>query len=377
LKTLEELAKDNPILLEELKKTMTKEQLAMTLPSEVADFEKIMFSDMQKIMLEECIALSLVNTKQVPDGTDFIRVPKELTPAILPILAEGNTITPRKFLLDKKDISLSMRWGDGFALSRDSISDTAGNVDLIQLGKENMAKEFSQGLDDYLFSVLLRETTYTAESHAGAAAHSIYTLTHSPVTTIIAVTDDSSPVVPVTLEKIDEYEGKIKIAENLGGKNLLVTYKASAHSLVQDANADATLAWDDLSNARGDMRAHYEVPRFVVVAPRGRSQLIADTKFLSAYMATGKVSPVSTFEIGEAAGLKVLESTRIPEGCALVIDPIRFVYHVSKGSVVVRTLDEPQSDAINFFFFLRAGADVVDQYSACLITNIGSLSADL
>jgi hypothetical protein len=374
MKTLEELAKGNPILIEELKKTLTKEQLASTLPSDISDLETIIFSDMQQIMLQECVGLTLVRTIDLSGKkTDYITVPKELAPASpLPPVAEGDTVIPRKFLLDTKPITLSQRWGDDFSLAKDSVDDC--EVDLVNLGKDNMAKEFAQGLDEYLFSVLLRETTYT-QTISGSTAHAIYQLAHSPVIEVVSIKNDAED--DLTLQAIDEFEGKVQIDESLSGDYLHITYKASAHALVKDAKTDKVLAFEDLSAGYDMARAKYETMHFAVVHPRGKSDLIADEKFLWAYAGMGKQAPISTNEIGQAAGMKVLVSSRIPEGCCLLVDVPRFVWALQKGGVKVSTLDQPASDVIDFYFFLRSGADVLDEYAAVLITNIGSKSADL
>ena len=360
--------------LEELRKT--QENLASTLPSDISDLETIIFSDMQKVMLEECLALTLVHTIDLAGKpVDFIRVPKELAPSSpLPPCNEGDPVTPRKFLLDKKDIKLTERWADGFSLARDSIEDS--EVDLVTLGKDNMSKEFAQGLDDYLFSVLLEETSYT-ETIAGGAAHATYQLAHSPLVEVVSATDDDTPPNPVTVESQDEYQGKVKIAEVLTGINLVITYKASGHSLVVDAKTDGKLMWEDLSAGYDLARGHYETMKIVVVNSRGKSDIIGDTRFLTTFMGTGERSPMATNEIGMAVGMKIFVSSRVPEGCALLLDVNRFVWHVQKGGVKVSTFDQPASDVVDFYFFLRSGADVVDRYAGVLVTNLGSKSADL
>ena len=129
MKTLEELAKTN-------------ERLAMTLPSDITDFETKIFSAIEQIAVESSEGIGLVRVKDLEgEATDSVTVPKEQSPLVPTDVAEGNTVTPSKVLLDKKTISLSKRWGEGFALSQDAIDDC--HVELINLGMESVGKGFA------------------------------------------------------------------------------------------------------------------------------------------------------------------------------------------------------------------------------------------
>jgi len=79
--------------------------------------------------------------------------------------------------MDKKVISLSKRWGEGFALSQDAIDDC--HVELINLGMESVGKGFAQKLDEFIFQGLLRETEYSETiAGLGALAETVKKLFH-------------------------------------------------------------------------------------------------------------------------------------------------------------------------------------------------------
>jgi len=362
MKTLEELAKTN-------------ERLAMTLPSDITDFETKIFSAIEQIAVESSEGIGLVRVKDLEgEATDSVTVPKEQSPLVPTDVAEGDTVTPSKVLLDKKTISLSKRWGEGFALSQDAIDDC--HVELITLGLESVGKGFAQKLDEFIFQGLLRETEYS-ETIAGLGAHGVYTLAHKPLTRVISATDDSVPAVPITVEAQDEFDGKVKILESLTGKNLKITYRASGHTLIRDAGTDTTLSYEDLTSAFYLSRDKYEVPKVIVVNPRSYGDIIKDDRFVSAYQGTGAQAPVVSNEIGQVAGLRIVVTTRMPEGIALELDTKRFWMLLKKGRMHIKRREEPSSDSYEFYFFQRVGGDTINEFASAIITNLGSKSADL
>jgi hypothetical protein len=362
MKTLEELAKTN-------------ERLAMTLPSDITDFETKIFSAIEQIAVESSEGIGLVRVKDLEgEATDSVTVPKEQSPLVPTDVAEGNTVTPSKVLLDKKAISLSKRWGEGFALSQDAIDDC--HVELINLGLESVGKGFAQKLDEFIFQGLLRETEYS-ETLAGLGAHGIYTLAHKPLTRVITATNDDVPPVAVTVESQDEYDGKVAITESLLGKNLVIKYRASAHTLIRDAKTDRILEYEDLTAAFYLSRNHYEIPKVVVMNPHSYADIIKDTRFISAYQGTGAQAPVVSNEIGQVAGLRIVVTTRMPEGIALELDTKRFWMLLKKGRMHIKRREEPSSDSYEFYFFQRVGGDTINEFASAIITNLGSKSADL
>jgi hypothetical protein len=147
MKTLEELAKSN-------------ERLAMILPSDITDFVTKIFGAVEQVAVESSEGIGLVRIKDLQgEATDSVTIPKEQSPIVPTDVSEGSVVTPSKVLMEKKVISLSKRWGEGFALSQDAIDDC--HVELINLGMESVGKGFAQKLDEFIFQGLLRETEYS------------------------------------------------------------------------------------------------------------------------------------------------------------------------------------------------------------------------
>lgn len=346
----------------------------MTLPSDISDLETIIFGAVSKQVQETSEALGLVVTVDLSGkATDFIRIPKTFGSSVPPTVAEGTPISPRKFLMDLKDVRLTQRWGDSFALARDAILDS--EVSLMELGTQDLAQGFTQVLDEYLFGVLLRKALQS-EIIAGDVAHHVYSLGSNPVVEIVTIEDDSHNAL--TAEGIDQFTGKVQIAEDLsGGDHLNIVYYSSDHKLVQNAKTPKELSYEDIVGAYGLARNKYETMKTICVNPRSYQDLLKSPVVMGIFIAAAGNSPAITGEMSRISGMRIIMTTRIPEGVCLLLDEKRFVTHVQKGTVSVKSRDELSSDSVEIYAFMRAGADVLWQYSASLIVNLGSLSATL
>lgn len=379
MKTLEELSEKNPIVLEELKKTLSpkayQEFLDMTKTTDIADFEVKIFTAVEQVAVESSEGRALVRIKDLKgQATDRFTVPKEQVPLEPEDVAEGVTVVPVKIGIDPKVIALTKRWGEGVAISQDAIDDC--QTDLITLSLESVGKGFAQKEDKFIFTTLLREVDVPDEDIAGNIAATTYTFAHNPSLQIIRILADAVDVT-AHLEVHDMYHGKFKMDNDNSGKTLHCHYTYTTHTLVVDAATDGTLAYADVTTAFALSRNLYEKQTVIVGNPRGVSQMITDTKFISAYEGSGKLAPVVSGEIGEFAGLRVLNTTRVIEGAALCLDPKRFVWIVTKGGMYEKTYSPANNDSHEFYFYERMGGDVVNGSAAALIVNIGAKSGPL
>jgi len=378
MKTIEQLARDNPVLMEELSRT--NEKLAITITTDIPDWELKIISAVEKVAIESSEGRKLVRIRDLKgEKANAVWIPKEQTPIEPDDIPEGTTVTPVKIGIDPIEISLEIskgakRVGKGISLSQDLIDDAY--IDIVDISLQNLGKGFASWEDKQIFSALLREVDVPDEDFAGNVAVTVYQLAHLPSLQIIKILADAVDVTS-HLEKHDMKNGKFKMDADYSGKTLHVHYTYTTHSLVQDAITKKALAYGDVSGAFYLSRNLYEVPRILVVSPRGFADIIADTKYISAFVGTGRISPIISNVVGEFAGLQVIVTTRMPENCSLELDPQRFLMMLLKGGMYEKPKDNPESDSHDMYFYERLNFGVVNASSASIIVNIGAKSASL
>ena len=91
----------------------------------------------------------------------------------------------------------------------------------------------------------------------------------------------------------------------------------------------------------------------------------------------GANEPIVNGEIGKIAGLKVLVTTQMDNGAALVIDPNRAAWMAIRRNVDMKRWDNPATDSVELYFYVEYGVKVTDANALQLIVNIGPKAADV
>lgn len=117
------------------------------------------------------------------------------------------------------------------------------------------------------------------------------------------------------------------------------------------------------------IRGNKWAPKFLVIHPDVLGGLLKSTMFIDASK-YGSNEAILNGEIGKISGLKVLVTTQMPNGAALVIDPSRAAWMAVRRNLDMKRWDNPQTDSIELYFYVEYGMAVTDQDALAVIVNI-------
>ncbi|RLE48686.1 MAG: hypothetical protein DRJ18_01505 [Candidatus Methanomethylicota archaeon] len=256
-------------------------------------------------------------------------------------------------------------------------------VDILEMNLEEIGVAIAKKTNELLFNELLGLWDWSAgtyslasntETITGQGADATYTLSKSPIVKVISAikTSDESAV---TVSAVDYYDGKVKIADDLSGDNLRITYYYSTRGTYIDANTKGSLSYEDIVNAVVKLKASYYNPDVIIIPEANRADILTDNRFIDA-SAYGSSEPIRTGEVGKIAGLKVFFDATI-ENVALVLD----TSYCARG-YTFRELDMQEdrdilADVHKVVFWKEIGARVIRDDAICAIFNIASDASDL
>ena len=135
-------------------------------------------------------------------------------------------------------------------------------------------------------------------------------------------------------------------------------------------------AYGPITDAVAEVRGRKWTPNFLVVDPSALSGILKSDMFIDAAK-YGSNEQIVNGEIGKVGGLKVLTTTNMPAGAALVIDSERASWMAVKRKLDMKRWDNPQTDSIELYFYVEYGIEVTDADALQLILNITKKSASL
>ena len=134
------------------------------------------------------------------------------------------------------------------------------------------------------------------------------------------------------------------------------------------ATTSGVLAYDDVISAVAAVRGQNWSPDTIIINPAQQQDLLKDTKFINA-AAYGGNGPLANGEIGKFAGLKVLVTSQIASGSAVVLDSAHAAMVAVKRDMTVKRDELPAKDAIGLYVTEMAKAAVVNNTAAAVITS--------
>jgi len=134
------------------------------------------------------------------------------------------------------------------------------------------------------------------------------------------------------------------------------------------ATTTGVLAYDDVVSAVSAVRGQNWNPDTLVINPAQEQDLLKDTKFINA-AAYGGREPLLNAEIGKFAGLKVLVTSQVAAGSALVFDSKRAVTVALKRDMTVKRDELPARDAIGLYVTQMAAVAVINNTAGAVITS--------
>ena len=134
------------------------------------------------------------------------------------------------------------------------------------------------------------------------------------------------------------------------------------------ASTPGVLSYEDIIAARSAVLQNDFNPQILVIHPDQEGDLLKDDRFIDASK-FGDREPILNGQIGKIAGLKVLVSTNMTSGTALVVDPDRAAWMAIKRETDLKRKEEPSTDSVELYFYREYGVEVVNPGAVAVITG--------
>ena len=226
-------------------------------------------------------------------------------------------------------------------------------------------------IDDIAKTVMLdiRLGTVTFTAAAGKISETVPS-TMAPILEIVSVTGN-------TLDRVDYYDGELYFAGTAPSSTIVFTYayRPNSNTMTVSVQSAGTLsAWDMLA-ARNKIISHNRHPDVFIMNDADLPGLLYDNKVkfldVSAY---GGREPLLNAEIGKIFGLKIVTTTRAPEGAGICIDSSRLGYDVHKRDLRGYREDKYEYDSVWYHFWAERGFGVTDDLAVALV--VGAKTGD-
>jgi N4-gp56 family major capsid protein len=116
-----------------------------------------------------------------------------------------------------------------------------------------------------------------------------------------------------------------------------------------------TLTYTAILGAASLVRAQKYEPNVLVCHPTQFADILNDSSFTDASKYGGN-TPLLRGEVGMISGMKVLVTTQMTEGVALVLDTRNAGWLAIKRPIDMKRWDNPQTDTVELYFFMEYGA---------------------
>lgn len=244
------------------------------------------------------------------------------------------------------------------------------------------AGEALADLEDVDIIEALTSKTALNETHAASADEQAgdYIQIAKCILYVTAITGSVTGALTVKSVSVSDCITKIYVNENIVAENLTtVGFEAATrkwacgtnYCCCVSATTYGTLAYEDIVAAVTKIRANKWTPDFMLIHPNQMSDLIKDNRFIdtSRY---GSSEPILNGEVGKVGGLKILTSTNMIEGVALVMDATKAAYLVMKRNIDLKRWENPSTDCTELYFWYEYGVGVTRPEALCMIVGSGT-----
>jgi len=231
-----------------------------------------------------------------------------------------------------------------------------------------------------IIEALTSKTAFT-ETHAASAAEQAgdYIKIGKCILYVTAISGSVTGALTVKNVVVSDCTTYIYVNENIVVENLTtVGFEAATrkwacgtdYCCCVAATTYGTLSYEDLVAASTKIRANKWTPNFMLIHPNQMADLIKDNRFIdtSRY---GSSEPILTGEVGKVAGMKILTSTNMIEGVALLMDATKAAYLVMKRHVDLKRWDNPSTDCVELYFWYEYGVGVTRPEAICMVVGAG------
>lgn len=266
----------------------------------------------------------------------------------------SNTISPSKI-------------GTALKITQEAID--GANLDLIRDGITEAGIALADKEDLDIVYELLGRTAF-AETVSGTYTPSTNTVTLSfsgsdPVLSITSVVCTNTVSTGIYF---DAFDAKLLMPATSGSIDPVITGFKSSRTNYVDADSTGSLTYLDIVNTAGVIRANKWTPDFMLIHPNQMTDLIKDSRFVdvSKY---GSREVILNGELGKISGLKILVSTHMIDGTALILASKRACWMAIKRNVDMKRWDNPSTDSVELYFYMEYGVSLTDEDAVAISVN--------
>ena len=184
----------------------------------------------------------------------------------------------------------------------------------------------------------------------------------------VAITQEAIDGVELDVvnDMITEAGEALAQKEDTDIRDTFLTAGVAGHTI--NATTSGTLSYEDIISARSAILQSNFNPQILVIHPDQEGDLLKDSRFIDASK-FGDREPILNGQIGKVAGLKVLVSSNMTSGLALVVDPDRAAWMAIKRETDVKKKEEPSTDSVELYFYREYGVKVVNSDAVAVISG--------
>ena len=277
-------------------------------------------------------------------------------------VSPGGTVVASTFAYDATTIRVKK---GGIRLEFTNESLMASQRDVLRDHIEEAGIVWAETIDQIALDTLL-DLQYTVATAAATVGVSVVTSTFTPVIIVDSATG-------CTIDGVDYSGGTFYLAATLAiGATIGFRYsnrvKSSGNS-IKAKSAQTLSAWDIFKSKAQVVGDNYH-PDVIIMNDADLPGLLWDEKvsFLDA-SAYGGRDPLLNGEIGKIGGLRVVTTTRAPEGVGIVIDSARLGYEVIKRRLRGFREDKYEYDSVWYHLWGEENFGVVNDNCLSVIVN--------
>jgi len=205
---------------------------------------------------------------------------------------------------------------------------------------------------------------------AGTLTYSSSTITPSKIGTHCGISQEAIEGCELNLIRDAVTEAGIALAQK-EDEDIVTELLTTSNTLnAEDIGTwSADKAYVIITTAASMIKAKNWAPKFLLIHPDEMRGILVSSLFIDASK-YGSNEPILNGEIGKLAGLKILVTTNISSGTALVVDSDRAAWMAVRRHVDMKRWDNPDTDAIELYFYMEYGVEVTDEDAVVMITNI-------
>jgi len=205
---------------------------------------------------------------------------------------------------------------------------------------------------------------------AGTLTYSSSTITPSKIGTHCGISQEAIEGCELNLIRDAVTEAGIALAQK-EDEDIVTELLTTSNTLnAEDIGTwSADKAYVIITTAASMIKAKNWAPKFLLIHPDEMRGILVSSLFIDASK-YGSNEPILNGEIGKLAGLKILVTTNIDSGTALVVDSDRAAWMAVRRHVDMKRWDNPDTDAIELYFYMEYGVEVTDEDAVVMITNI-------